>query len=370
MVHGQGIMKRVTLIGPTLPFRGGIAQHTTLLHRALRSNCELETISFSRLYPKWLYPGASDVDASYEGYEEPGVCYQLDSIHPSTWMAASDRIIERRTELLILPWWTVFWSLNYWYLARKLRGKVPVLFLCHNVYDHNAKFFSSFLARKVLSKGQYFFTHSKAEKAKLAEIAPGRKSIVAPHPAYSQFPSSQKTLNRRASLELLFFGFVRPYKGLPHLIEAVSKLGDLDLHLTVAGEFWDGSESVRALIRELGISARVEIKSTYISEGEAADVFERADVVVLPYLSATSSGVIPLAYRYGRPVIASRVGGIPDVVTEGVTGFLVPPGDSDSLAASIRSFSILPRSKMNRACFEAAGEFTWAHCAKALLSIC
>ena len=123
--------KRVALIGPVLPFRGGIAQHTTMLHRTLLEFVEHLTISFSRQYPKSIFPGESDRDPAYEGYEEPGVQYIIDSLNPLTWREAVRRVLTFNADIVVLPWWTVYWAFCFRYLAGAFRRKgVTVVFFC------------------------------------------------------------------------------------------------------------------------------------------------------------------------------------------------------------------------------------------------
>ena len=169
----------------------------------------------------------------------------------------------------------------------------------------------------------------------MRKLAPSAEIAVYPHPVFNQYPAPQKTLPRRAPLELLFFGFVRPYKGLDVLVEAMHLLKGGDVFLTVAGEWWSKDSELRRSIAEAG---HIELIDRYVSEHEAADLFARAGAVVLPYRAATASGIVSLAYHYGKPVIASRVGGLPDVVADGATGRLVPPGDPRALAGAIREF--------------------------------
>jgi glycosyltransferase involved in cell wall biosynthesis len=310
-----------------------------MLRRALGDQVCLQTLSFSRQYPAWLFPGASDRDPDYAGYREPGVDYEIDSLNPISWIRAVSSIRHRQTRLVIIPWWTVFWAPCFGYMAAALRRRnIDVVFLCHNVVEHEAAGWKQWLTRKVLGYGTRFVVHTRSEQANLRAIIPGAECAVQAHPVYDHFPDAEQVLPRRGGLELLFFGFVRPYKGLDILLEAMARLQGEDVHLTVAGEFWGGGEQVtRERIAELGIDRQVEIRARYHSARETAQLFERCDVVVLPYRSATGSGIVPVAYRYGKPVIASRTGGLPEVVEEGKTGWLVEPGEADGLAALIRT---------------------------------
>jgi glycosyltransferase involved in cell wall biosynthesis len=333
-------LPKVALIGPMLPFRGGIAQHTTMLHRALSESTEHLAISFSRQYPGWLFPGESDRDSTYKDHQEPGVEYLIDSLNPLSWRKAVERILNFKASIVVLPWWTVYWAFCFGYLARTLRRKgLVVVFFCHNVIEHESANWKSFLTRRVLGYGSRFVVHSHEDEANLQHLIPGAKVRVHPHPVYDQFPAKPiYELPKRGNLELLFYGFVRPYKGVDILIEAMAKTAD-NVYLTIAGEFWNGQEKVHKRIQELGLGSRVELRPRYHTEEETAELFTRSDVVVLPYRSATGSGVVPIAYHYNKPLISTRVGGLPDVIHHGETGRLVAPGNVEALAEAINSMT-------------------------------
>lgn len=361
--------RRLTVIGPVLPFRGGIAQSTTMLTRALHELCDLQVLSFSRQYPKLLFPGASDRDPALEGYVEPGVDYAIDSMNPLSWRRAVAAIAAHGSEAVVIPWWTWFWTPSFGYIARTLRKRgIRVVFVCHNVAEHEGAWWKRALTRAVLRQGTSFVVHSREDEAGLLELIPGAAVMVRPHPILEHFPEPKGTLPRRAGLELLFFGFVRPYKGLDVLLAAMRLLKGEDVFLTVAGEFWRGLDETRAAIESAGIGDMVELLPRYMTDEDAAEFYSRADVAVLPYRSATGSAVLTVAYRYGRPVIVTRVGGLPDVVDDGSTGIIVPPEDPAALAAAIRAF--LPdRGEGMRAAVEAKrATMTWEAYAGALLA--
>jgi len=332
----DGDLTRVGLVGPVRPFRGGVAQHTTALHRALQGRCELSTVSFARGYPLWLYPGRGNHEPGQADHREPGVAYLIEPTRPLSWTRAASALTVRRVDAVVLVWWSVFWAPCLATVARALRRRgIPVIFLCHNVAEHEPSVWKSAATRAVLSCGDAFIVHAEAEAERLAERAPGREVVVTPHPVFDHFPVAPPH-PRRAQLELLFFGFVRAYKGLDLLVQALAQLGDLDVALTVAGEWWLDDPALR---RTLERDPRVELIDRYLDEDEVAALFGRADAVVLPYHSATGTGVIPLAYHFDTPVVATRVGGLPDAVDDGATGLLVPPGNAPALASALRELS-------------------------------
>lgn len=327
---------RIALVGPLPPFRSGIAQHTLMLSKALFERSDLLVISMIRQYPRWLFPGQSDVDPDSQRIEAPHVHYLIDSLNPLTWARAFQALIGHRPQAVIIPWWTIYWAPCTLYLARRLKqAGIPIQFLCHNVIDHEAKDWKRVLTSMVLRQGVTFLVQSSGEEECLRSLVPGSRVAVHPHPVFTQYPEPARELPRRAAREFLFFGLVRPYKGLDVLLHALALMSDEDVMLTVAGEFWQPMAPTLALMENLGITRRVELIPRYIDAQDAADLFHRADAVIMPYRSATGSGVIGVAYRYGKPVIASRVSGLAELVDENATGMLVSPESPRLLAEAL-----------------------------------
>ena len=359
---------RLALIGPVLPFRGGIAQHTTMLHRALGVQAELRTLSFSRQYPGWLFPGESDRDPAYADHREAGVRYDIDSMNPLTWGRAVAAIRDFAPAGVIMPWWSVYWTFCFHHIASALgRAGIPLVFFCHNTDDHEDAAWKRALTAWVLGTTDRFVVQDRYGRQALLERFPKARVLVHPHPVHGHFPAARGSLPRRAGLELLFFGFVRPYKGLDLLLDALALLPGRDVKLSVAGEFWSGLDECRARIVALGLQERVELLPRYHSEQETAELFARADVVMLPYRIATGgSAVIPLAYRYGKPVIATKVGGLADVVENERTGLLVMPS-SEAIAKAIDSMSAARAAQMRGAIEVLAASMTWDGLASTVL---
>lgn len=321
-------------MGPVLPYRGGIARYTTELARALATDRPAPVLSFRRLYPAAWYPGVSCLEPGFEHHVEPGAQAILDPLNPLAWRRGADWMAGQGVRHAALMWWTAFLAPCIGSVGRLLRraGVEPIV-ICHNVEDHERALWKRALGLYVLTCSHRFVAHSKADAEAIARAFPAARVSVCPNPLPTSAPPPARILPRRARIEILFFGLVRPYKGLDVLAEAMERLGDADVFLTVAGEWWIRDTPLRARLEKL---ARVELIDRYVSDTEAADLLGRADAVVLPYRQASGTAVAPLAYRYGKPVIASRVGGLADMVAEGVSGFLVPPGDPAALAEAIR----------------------------------
>ena len=148
--------------------------------------------------------------------------------------------------------------------------------------------------------------------------------------------AAERVRQGNPDLSLLAFGAIRPYKGIDLALEALARVRpDLHVRLTVAGVFWDGGEALRGQIAALGLGERVELRDGFVSNEEAALLFSASDASVLPYRSATQSGVVQLSFAYGVPVIATAVGGLPEAVADGHDGLLCPPEDIAALARAI-----------------------------------
>ncbi|MGK2921764.1 MAG: glycosyltransferase [Methyloceanibacter sp.] len=331
---------RLLVIGPVEPYRGGIARHTTALSRELasRKGNHVAILSFARQYPRTLYPGQSDRVPTGRQVNaiETDIC--IDTVNPISWHSAARRALRFRADIAIIPAWTFFVAPALGYIARALnRQGVTVIVVVHNVEDHESARWKLLLSRFQLRQATRFITNNAALALALDREVPDVPAVISPHPLYDDYPMPAELLPRSAEVELLFFGFVRPYKGLEVLIRSIAASSFKDIHLSVVGEFWRGRAEVEALVTELGLESRVEIIPRYVSDTEAATFFERCDAVVAPYQSATASGVLALAQWYEKPVIASDIPGLADAIDNGKTGWLFPAGDVQALAELLSS---------------------------------
>lgn len=337
---------RLALVGPVHPFRGGISHYTTVLSRELRRRGhEVLLVSFRRQYPQWLFPGKTDRDPSATGLVAPGARYIIDPLNPLTWLRAIREIRRFQPDRVVLQWWQAFWA-PVWItleLAQRITH-TPVSVICHNVFPHERHPSNAPLARAVLGLANHVIAQSASERDDVRRLLPSKRADVAPHPLYDMLAGetiskedARKQLGLSGSPILLFFGFIREYKGLDYLIDALPKvLAEFpQTQLVVAGEFWHNRVQYEAQIQRLGVSEHVVLVDRYIPNEEVGRFFAAADLVTLPYASATQSGVLQLALGFSRPVIATRVGGLAEAVEEGAGITLVAPRDADALAAGI-----------------------------------
>lgn len=329
---------RICIVGPVPPFKSGIARHTHALAKALaaRPDLAVTVFSFSRQYPRILYPGGDDRTAAARPAEYE-TRYLLDSMNPATWRTTAQRISSHCPDLVIMPAWTFFLAPCLGTVARQLRRRGhEICMLVHNVIDHEGASWKTALSKFQLGAADRFVVHNAPLARELRALAPDRAISVFPHPIYDDYPTPCGALPRKRSLELLFFGHIRRYKGLDIALYGLAASQLDDVRLSVVGEFWDLRTGTEGLIRKLGLTECVELTGRYVSDQEAAEYFHRADAVLAPYRSATGSGVAALAQYYRRPVIASNVDGLKQSIIHKKTGWLFESENIDALAVLLR----------------------------------
>ncbi len=336
----------VTLIGTAFPLRGGIAHYNALLAQALKERHQVQTITFSRQYPSLLFPGKTQEETHPSGGVAPAP-QLIDSMNPFNWVRVGNLIRNQNPDLLLFKYWLPFFGPCFGTIARRTRrnGHTRVICICDNVLPHERRPGDAALTRYAFRSVDGFIVQSDAVEQELNEFWKGAKYRKAPHPLYTIFgepvdrKEARKNLGITAPRVLLFFGYVRRYKGLDVLLEALALLpGEMGVQLVVAGEFYDPERGYREKIRELQIQDRVTIRSEYLPNEEVPRYFSAADAVVLPYRSATQSGIAQIAYNFGTPVIATDVGGLSEVVLDDRTGLVVPPENPAALADAILRF--------------------------------
>ncbi|MBE0558173.1 MAG: glycosyltransferase, partial [Proteobacteria bacterium] len=213
----------------------------------------------------------------------------------------------------------------------------------------------------------WFIVQSHAVERELLDFLPEARPRFVPHPVYEIFGQgipkarAQEQLSLSSSRVLLFFGYIRPYKGLDVLLEALPRvLQHYPVTLLVVGESYEGTAHYLQRTRDLGIADSVVLHTEYVPNDSVSMYFSACDVVVLPYRSATQSGIVQIAYQFKRPVIATDVGGLSEVVLHEETGLIVPPDDPKALAEAIIRFydegleePFAERVKLER------GKYTW-----------
>jgi D-inositol-3-phosphate glycosyltransferase len=326
--------KRLAYVGAVPPLRGGIAQHGANLVSALRDRGhEVRVYSWQRQYPRLLYPGQRQREPQTGVL--PGATYPLRWWDPLSWMSTG-RMLERfAPDGVILPWVTPFQALALKSVAATA-GCRNIVMLVHNLEPHERQPLTRPLTRWMFKGARGALVHSTTDRNALERMGIDLAVEVAAHPPNigcepTPPPSSPP-------FRLLFLGYVRPYKGVATLVNAMGALrrNGVDVRLTIAGEVWDGGEELRELIAREQADDVVHLRDEYIPDEEVPRLLQDHHTLVAPYRSATQSGVIPLALAAGRPVVATRVGGLVEQVRHMEDGVLVEPDDAEALAEAVQ----------------------------------
>ncbi len=342
----------VVLVGPVPPYRSGIADQTVRLARALsRVGADPSVVTFRRLYPGFLYPGASDRGPGELPRDLP-VEALLDGWRPLSFRAAARSIASRGPALVVVPWWTAFFGPHVELLLAGLSRHAPSaarLVLCHNVVDHEASRLKRLVASRALGRASHLAAQNSRDAEALRSAFPALPVALVPHPSEPRsrlLPRGEARhllgLSEGAAGEergplFLFSGLLRPYKGWDLLLEAFAAVRREvpAARLVLAGEPWGDARR----LREGGLPDGVRGELRYLAEEERDLWLDACDAVVCPYRDATGSGIAADALAHGRPLIGTRVAGLLEVVEEGVSGLLVPPGDPGALAAAMVRFA-------------------------------
>lgn len=338
---------KIVIVGTAYPLRGGIAHFNSLLANYLIDKHDVEIITFTRQYPKLLFPGKTQDETGGEPPTVP-VKQMVDSINPFNWIQVAKEIQKLKPDLLIFKYWLPFFGPCFGTIAKyaKKNSNTKVLFICDNVIPHEKRPGDVTFTKYAFKQADYFIVQSKSVETDLLSLFPKAKYRLAPHPVYEIFGSSvpkieaRNTIGIQSQKVILFFGYIRQYKGLMVLLDAMKEISKREIPplLLVVGEFYDDETKYRQRVKELGIENFVRFVSDYVPNDKVSIYFSSADVVVLPYLSATQSGITQIAYNFDKPVIATDVGGLAEVVIDGETGFIVPPNEPQKLADAISKY--------------------------------
>jgi glycosyltransferase involved in cell wall biosynthesis len=364
---------KLAIIGPTYPNKGGISHFTTLLVKELRKHNEVLFISWRGKYLSFVSP-VKQVDESNDAIatENENI---LNIYNPFSWMITAARVSRSKPQKVVFTWYSSLQAPMYGSIALYLRitSRARLVFVCHNVLPHELRFYDRFLGRLVLRMGDEYIVHSVEEHKDLVGLI-GSRGLIAKRslPIYNDVFNSKSfnsvKLKKELKLKskvLLFFGYIRPYKGLGYLLEAMPTvlLTYPDTTLLVVGESWGSNKKdLLTQVAQLKITSNITFIDSYVPNEEVGKYFSVCDIVVLPYVSVTQSGVVPIAYSFHKPVISTNVGGLKEVVVDGKTGYLVPPENPPAIAEAIIKFYKSP--------FKIAPEsqYSWGSYTEALLA--
>jgi len=343
--------KKIILIGPAYPYRGGNALFVAHTYEALKDHFDIKIYNYKLLYPSLLFPGTTQYDKSTQQVKRVPNKRLVNAINPLNWFTVASRLKKENADIVIFDWWHPFFGFCHGIISFLIRKKYKnkILFITENVVSHEDNFIDRFLTRFGLRNASKFLTLSGIVEKEVQQYAKGKKVYRSELPVYDCYQQDEEfDLQKekeglgfnKDSIVLLFFGYVRKYKGLDILIEAFPKiLSDIpEARLLIIGEFYDKPDSYLDQIKNLGIEDKVKVVNEFVPNEEVAKYYEVSDVVILPYRSATQSGILNVAYGFNKPVIVTDVGGLAEFVDEGKTGFVVNPDSPDAIVEGVKNF--------------------------------
>ena len=338
---------KITILGTAYPMRGGIAHYVALLSEHLNKKHNVNVISFNLQYPKILFPGKTQQESGEETIKVTGKPL-MNTVNPFSWIRTAYHILKDEPDLLIFKYWMPFFAPCYGTitLITKLFNKnIKVFYVCDNIIPHEKRPGDMLLTKYAFMTVDGGIVQSDSVERDFLSLFPDKKFVNTPHPVYTIFgdiipkDEAKKRLGISDEKVILFFGYIRAYKGLDILIDAMPEiLKQVNLKLVVVGEAYEDEQKYKKQISDLGLVDNIILNTDYVPNDEVGKYFSAADIVVLPYKSATQSGIVQIAYNFDKPVIATDVGGLSEVVLNDKTGFIVEPDNPKKIAEAVIKF--------------------------------
>ena len=367
--------KKIVILGTAHPLRGGLAAYNERLAKAfLERGDEVLIYTFSLQYPGFLFPGKTQ----YSGEPPPeglNIKVKVNSINLFNWYKTGKEIARLKPDLLIVKFWIPFMAPCLGTIARlaKKNKHTKVISIIDNIIPHEKRPGDRVLAKYWVNSVDGFIVMAKAVEEELKQFTTSKPIIYNPHPLYDNFGEiiPKQKARERLGLEpegkyILFFGFIRDYKGLDILLDAMAdeRIKKLGVKLIVAGEFYTSGTPYLEQIKALKIQDSVLLHTDFIPDSKVGLYFSSADVVVQPYKTATQSGVTQICYHFEKPVITTNVGGLPEIVKDGRTGFIVNPEPKEIADAVYKFYSSAKEQEMLPFIREEKKYFSWENLLK------
>ena len=370
--------KHIIIIGPAHPLRGGLASYDERLAKEfMQQGNQVSIYTFSLQYPGFLFPGTTQ----YSSEPAPAdlkikVC--INSVNPLNWLSVGNELKQLKPDLIVVRYWLPFMGPCLGTILRRTKKNHHTKIVCiaDNIIPHEKRFGDIPFTKYFVKPVDAFITMSEKVLSDLPQFAAFKPARFVPHPLYDNFGEQISKASAREYLGIrhdekiaLFFGFIRNYKGLDILLDAMKILKDqkLNIRLLIAGEFYEDRKAYDEQIKQLGITDSLILKTDFIPDSEVKYYLCAADVVVQPYRNATQSGVTPLAYHFEVPMIVTNVGGLPAMVPDGKVGLVAEP-NAASLAEKIMKFFTKDAELFVTNIKEEKKKFSWEKLTEAILS--
>ena len=344
---------KIAILSCFYPYRGGISQFNACLYEELSKEHVVKAFNFSRQDPEFLFPGKTQ----YVTPDDEAVPVEseslLDTANPFSYISTYKKIRKWQPDVLIVRYWMSYFAPSLGYITRRMRKHCKVISILDNVIPHEPHFFDAPLTRYFLKGSTGSVTLCEAVSKDLLALKPESDFAVIQHPLYSHFgikkdrrEAEQKLGLSPGKKNILFFGLIRDYKGLDILLEAFRELGD-DYQLIIAGEPYGSFEKYQKIIDSLPRKDRIFMDLKYIKDSEVTDYFSASDIAVLPYRSATQSGISSVSYHFEVPMIVTDVGGLKETIGDRGTGLVADEGTPEAIRKEIIRYFADPQIKEN-----------------------
>lgn len=365
---------RIAYLSTFYPFRGGIAQFNASLYRELGKEHEIKAFTFTTQYPELLFPGKTQFVQAGDKADSIDSLRVLNTVNPLTYIKTVREIKKWNPDVLIMKYWMSFFGPSLGYVAGQLKKDTKIITILDNVIPHEKRFFDKPFTRYFLNQNDGFVAMSETVENDLLSLKPGANYIKHLHPIYNHFGEKADRIQSRKELGipenkkvLLFFGFIRDYKGLDTLIESFGSLND-DYYLIIAGEVYGDFKKYQDQIDKLPNKDNIGLFIDYIPDNKVPSFFSASDVCILPYKSATQSGITYISFHFDLPIIATDVGGLRETIHDRDTGLIVDSTDTVKLSQKIQEFfTIREQIPFVKNIANLKNELSWNHLAKSLI---
>jgi D-inositol-3-phosphate glycosyltransferase len=362
--------RKVVLVGSAHPLRGGLATfNERLIREYMNRGSEASICTFSLQYPAFLFPGKTQysTEPAPKGLR---IVICVNSINPFNWVRIGWMLKKMVPDLVIMKFWMPFMAPCLGTIARIARKNkhTKVISVIDNIIPHERRPGDRMLSNYWVNSCDGFIVMSRSVMEDMKCFTRTKPVVFSPHPLYDTFgePVDKVTAKEKLGLPkntqyILFFGFIRDYKGLDLLLKALTdpRIRELGINLLVAGEFYTDSQPYDDFIKNNQLGEIVTMSNDFIPDSSVGSYFCAADLVVQPYKSATQSGVTQIAYHFGRPMIVTDVGGLSELVPNGIVGYVVRPQVTEIADAIVRFYREKKEAEFSANAFVEKKKYAW-----------
>lgn len=369
--------KKIIIIGPAHPLRGGLASYNERLAKEfqLQGN-EVSIYTFSLQYPDFIFPGTTQYSTE-PAPKDLTIKVCINSVNPINWVTVGLRLKKEKPDLIVVRYWLPLMGPCLGTILRiaKKNKHTKVVCIADNVIPHEKRFGDKPFTNYFIKPVDAFITMSEKVLSDLKLFDTKKPAKAVQHPLYDNFGDKIPKETAREYLGInkdekiiLFFGFIRNYKGLDILLDAMKELQHTTIKLLVAGEFYEDRKSYDEQIEKLGIKDKLILRTDFIPDSEVKYYLCAADMVVQPYRNATQSGVTPLAYHFEKPMVVTNVGGLPSLVPDNKAGLVAEPNAS-SIAEKILEYFVKGEAHFLPHLVEEKKKLSWSKLTESIFEV-